>query len=128
MPSFSGLSAFLVAFAQVIGTGIAVLIVDKLGRKILLIVSDAVMGLSILALGVFFYLKEHTDVICDDLAFNMTDTSSTILPDCIPYDGKYDPQLIQDLGWLPLASLIIFVSFFSIGKYIHIGYSTTLPC
>ena len=65
-PPCSGLSAFIVALAQVFGTGCAVVIVDRVGRKVLLLISDAVMGISILALSVFFYLKDHAEVICPE--------------------------------------------------------------
>jgi len=56
-----GLSAFLVGLAQVLGTGIAVVIVERFGRKILLVVSDLLMCFSIFALGVFFYIDDHAD-------------------------------------------------------------------
>ena len=52
------------ALAQVIGTGLAIIVVDKYGRRILLILSDSIMCISILVLGVFFYLKEHSTVTC----------------------------------------------------------------
>ncbi len=35
---------------------------------------------------------------------------------CIDQDG-FDPDLVSSLGWLPLVSLMIYVIFFSIGKY-----------
>jgi len=75
--------SIIVAAVQVVATLGAVFVVDRLGRKILLIVSDALMCVSLVALGVYFKLKE---------------------------DGKVD-----GLGWLPLVSLIIFISAFSIG-------------
>ena len=61
-----GLSSFIVAIAQVAGTGLAVAIVEKFGRKLLLIVSDVIMCISILLLGVFFYLKENSTVTCGE--------------------------------------------------------------
>ena len=42
-------------------------IVDRFGRKILLIISDAIMAVSILALGIYFYLDANREVICADL-------------------------------------------------------------
>ncbi len=77
------------SLAQVAGTLVAVLIVERFGRKILLIVSDILMCLSILALGIYFYLEEH------------------------PQD--FSPKTVSDLGWLPLVSLILYIFFFSIG-------------
>ena len=56
---FSGFCAFLVALFQVLGTGFALIVVDKFGRKILLILSEIVMCLSMTSLGTFFYLDEN---------------------------------------------------------------------
>ena len=86
----AGLSTFLVAVAQVVGTLIAVLIVERFGRKILLVISDFCMSISIFTLGAYFYLEEHPN--------------------------KFAPQTMENLGWLPLVSLIIYIFTFSIGK------------
>lgn len=59
-------------------TMVAVLIVDKLGRKILLAASASLMCISLVVLGLFFSLKEHSKD--------------------------------EGLGWLPLVSLMVFVS------------------
>jgi len=57
------LSTILVALMQVVGTAIAVLVVDRFGRKFLLIFSDTMMALSLAALGTYFYLQhEGNDV------------------------------------------------------------------
>jgi MFS family permease len=62
-----GLSAFLVTLAQVIGTALAVLVVERFGRKILLFLSDFLMCIFIIALGVYFYIDDHADVeICPE--------------------------------------------------------------
>ena len=50
--------------SQVLGTGIAVLVVERFGRRPLLLISDLVMSLSILALGVYFYMQDH--VKCEE--------------------------------------------------------------
>ena len=60
------------------------LVVDKLGRRILLALSALFMCISITGLGVYFYLDE-------------------------------DHQDVSNLGWLPLACLIIFICAFSLG-------------
>ena len=73
---------------QVIATGIAVLIVEKLGRKILLISSAVVQALSIICLGVYFWEKEHS---CTELGLDATD-------DCV------DDATLKDIGFLPLVS------------------------
>ena len=64
---------------------LAVVLVDKLGRKILLISSSIIMCISIVGLGVYFYLDE-----CND---------PNIRPD------KTDCADISSLGWLPLVNI-----------------------
>ncbi|KAK6618642.1 hypothetical protein RUM43_013033 [Polyplax serrata] len=51
-------SSIIVGVVQVISTFISTLIVDRLGRKILLVLSASIMSICTLLLGVFFYLKE----------------------------------------------------------------------
>ncbi|OXA48919.1 facilitated trehalose transporter Tret1 [Folsomia candida] len=76
-------SAIIVTGIQVFATLGAVFVVDKLGRKILLIASASVMCVSLVALGLFFMLQSHS--------------------------------LDNGIGWLPLVSLMIFITAFSIG-------------
>lgn len=52
-------STIIVGVMSVIVTYISTLIVDKLGRKILLLISIIVMGICTLLIGAFFFLKEH---------------------------------------------------------------------
>ncbi|KAK8736027.1 hypothetical protein OTU49_005188 [Cherax quadricarinatus] len=80
------MSSIIIGLVQVAATFLATVLMDKAGRKLLLIVSSSVMALSIVALGEFFYEK-------------MIDKT----------------WAIDNLGWLPLTSLIIFVTAFSIG-------------
>jgi len=54
----AGLSSFIAALMQVFGTGLAIVVIDRVGRKVLLVASGATMGISILGLAVFFYLDE----------------------------------------------------------------------
>ena len=67
---FPGLSAFLVALCQVTGTGVAILVVDKFGRRILLILSSMLMCFSIFALGIYFFMDENKRVICPSNSTN----------------------------------------------------------
>jgi Na+/melibiose symporter-like transporter len=55
----SGIATIIVGVMQVIATLVATVIVDRVGRKILLLISDFVMALCTLALGIFFYLKDN---------------------------------------------------------------------
>lgn len=59
--------------------------VDKAGRKILLLISIIVMTLMLISLGVFFYIADN------------------------------DKELAETLGWLPLTSLCIYLIAFAIG-------------
>ncbi len=86
-----------------IATGISVLVVEKFGRKILLILSGAFMAVSITALGVYFYFDAHVE--CDD----------TNLDTCDPDDGIISKEDLDSLGILPLISLIVYIIAFSIG-------------
>jgi len=75
----------IVGVIQVVITFISTLVVDRLGRRILLMLSDGIMAICTLLLGIFFYLKTETD----------EDTSN--------------------LGWLPLTSVCVFIVMFSLG-------------
>lgn len=77
------LSVILVGLVQILATAASTILIDKAGRKLLLILSSSGMAISLVALGVFFYEKEQ---------------------------GNAD-----SLGWLPLVSLILFITAFSFG-------------
>lgn len=61
------------------------LLVDKAGRKILLLISIIVMTLTLISLGVFFFIDDN------------------------------NKELAETLGWLPLTSLCIYIIAFAIG-------------
>ena len=82
----SDVATIIVGVVQVLSTFASVALVDRLGRKILLIASDALMGVCLLALGVYFFLAKGDD-----------------------------PSKAENLGWLPLVSLMLFIFAFSIG-------------
>ncbi len=94
------------------------MVVERFGRKPLLIFSDALMCVSIVSLGIYFYLNENITVICPDdgattteSLFNFTTVSTTVSTNyttteatvvkCVPNDGV-DPDLVDSLSWLPL--------------------------
>jgi sugar porter (SP) family MFS transporter len=52
-------SALAIGVVQVIATLVSVLLVDKLGRKVLLTISSAGMGLSSFVLGIYYYILMH---------------------------------------------------------------------
>ncbi|XP_027221001.2 facilitated trehalose transporter Tret1 [Penaeus vannamei] len=55
-------SSIIVGLVQVLATAFASVLMDKAGRKFLLIISAAAMIVSLVSLGVFFYLKDNGDV------------------------------------------------------------------
>jgi MFS family permease len=70
---------------QVVATFVASLVVDKLGRRILLLASVSVMSLCTILLGLYFYLNDQ------------------------------DASNVENIGWLPIVSLCLFIVMFSIG-------------
>ncbi|XP_065222917.1 facilitated trehalose transporter Tret1-like isoform X2 [Planococcus citri] len=79
------LSSIIIGVVQTLSTYIASLIVDKLGRRLLMLMSIIVMTLCTFTLGLYFYLKT---------------------------DAKLD---VSDIGWLPLLSLSGYIIVFSLG-------------
>ncbi|XP_067009671.1 facilitated trehalose transporter Tret1 [Anabrus simplex] len=51
------LSAIIVGFLLVFGNIIAIFLVERAGRRILLITSNSIMAISLISIGAFFYLK-----------------------------------------------------------------------
>ncbi|XP_003974733.2 solute carrier family 2, facilitated glucose transporter member 8 [Takifugu rubripes] len=86
----SDLASVLVGLIQVIFTGVAALIMDRAGRKILLIISGIAMTISTAAFGVYFYIMSvfHSS--------NVTEAQ-------------------PDLTWLALASMAVFIAGFALG-------------
>ncbi len=81
----AGMQATIVALVQVLATGVAVVLVDRLGRKILLIASAALMTVSIIALGVYFNLEENICLESEN-------------------DGCVTQDTLDSISWLPLVS------------------------
>ncbi|XP_064543960.1 facilitated trehalose transporter Tret1-2 homolog [Drosophila montana] len=75
----------LIGATQVIMTLVATLIIDKAGRRILLLISSFFMAITTCLMGVYFQMKES------------------------------DPTSVESLGWLPITSILVFIVFFSIG-------------
>ena len=89
------LSAMSIGGAQLVATLIAVILVDKLGRKILLVVSSATMCLSTGVLGIEFLI---TDTICGGVTGNGTTSHHALCH--------------HNIGWLAiLATIGVIVGF-----------------
>lgn len=78
-------ATIIVGSIQVVATLLATFIVDKTGRRILLLISDFFMAISTILLAVYFQLKED------------------------------DPSQVTELGWLPVLAVCLFIAMFSIG-------------
>jgi SP family facilitated glucose transporter-like MFS transporter 8 len=55
-------ATIIVGVIQTVATFISTLVVDRLGRRILLLISDFVMAVCSLLLGIYFYLQNEQDV------------------------------------------------------------------
>lgn len=81
------------------------------------------MAISILALGIYFYLDENKEVICDDatgttpngLGAGTTEMLTSTVEPCDPNPDGFSQDTLDALGWLPLVSLLIYMFAFSIG-------------
>lgn len=81
----ASLSIIIVGIMQCIATFVAAMIIDSLGRRILLITSIFIMAICKILLGVYFYLYTR------------------------------DTAEAAHIGWLPLMSLCLYIIAFSIG-------------
>lgn len=79
------LAIILVGVMQVVATFIASMIVDKTGRRVLLLLSISVMAICKILLGVYFYMNDN------------------------------DATSVKDLGWLPVVALCVYIIAFSLG-------------
>lgn len=82
------IATIIIGVMQVLATFTSSLVVDKLGRRILLLLSALVMCVCSTALGVFFFLQDT--------------------------HGK-DSSIVQMIGWLPVIALSLFIIAFSLG-------------
>jgi len=73
----ANLATIIIGVVQVVFVFLSMLLVDRVGRKILLILSFVIMAISLATLGTFFYLEQSTDhswiplaaVICFVIAY-----------------------------------------------------------
>ncbi|XP_066511234.1 solute carrier family 2, facilitated glucose transporter member 8-like [Hoplias malabaricus] len=93
----------IVAATQVFFTAVAALIMDRAGRKVLLILSGAAMCLSEALFGVYFKLSV------------MKQTNSSQVSALMGAQGTVGEEAHPDLAWLALASMGIFIAGFALG-------------
>lgn len=78
-------ATLIIGVVQVVSTLVGVSIIDKAGRRILLLISGLLMAITTALMGLYFQLDES------------------------------NPGSMDNFGWLPIASICIFIVFFSIG-------------
>lgn len=99
----SDLASVIVGLIQVVFTAVAALIMDRAGRKVLLMISGVSMALSTTAFGVYFYLvsQQHSATSQHTLMLVVQSTAG--------------PSPHQDLAWLALVSMAVFITGFALG-------------
>ena len=97
----ANICSIVVGVIQVTGTSISVLVVDKFGRRRLLILSELFISFAFCMLGTFFFLKESYHSNCQT-------------PDSC--DDKFvTAETVDNLAWLPLTSIVLFTVAYSMG-------------
>ncbi|XP_036326067.1 facilitated trehalose transporter Tret1-2 homolog isoform X2 [Rhagoletis pomonella] len=81
----ANLSTIVVGIMQFIATFVSTIVVDKLGRRLLLLTSGLIMALATISMGIYFYMQDQ------------------------------DANSVATLGWLPVVSLCVFIVLFSLG-------------
>ena len=87
-------------------------IVEKFGRKPLLVLSDLFVCISMVAVGIFFKMYESCPE-CQPSSMNPFHTMSNgsmIASSLVVSEGT-----VSDIGWVPLVGLMVFVFFFMLG-------------
>lgn len=79
------LATIIIGVVQVLATFVATMIVDRAGRRILLLISDSMMALCTLVLGIYFYLQD------------------------------LDKSNVANIGFIPILALVVFIASFSLG-------------
>lgn len=79
-------SSTIVMLIQMVSTIVSSLLMDRAGRKILFVISGSIMTLTLTVLGIYTY-----------------------------YSQKYDASNLSHWSWIPLVSLMIYISAFSLG-------------
>ena len=96
----ANICSIVVGVIQVTGTSISVLVVDKFGRRQLLIISEMFISISFCMLATFFFIQErHSPCPAVEACKDQVVTAETI----------------DNLAWLPPASIVTFAVSYSMG-------------
>ncbi|KAI9559970.1 hypothetical protein GHT06_013978 [Daphnia sinensis] len=91
-------ASIIIGVVQMIFTMMSVFMVDRLGRRILLIISGVCMAVSLSGLSAFIYLKSSWEEL------SIVDERTLA-----------ESSVFEELGWLPLLCLMSFIIAYSIG-------------
>ena len=97
-------SAISIGVVQVIATLLSVMLVDKLGRKVLLTISSIGMGLSSFVLAIYYYILVHH---CEGCLFPVCHHSNPLL-------DKASPCNTTNFGYLAVVCVVFFIISFSL--------------
>lgn len=81
----SDLSTIVIGAVHLAATFAGAMLVDRAGRRLLLLISISVMSVALLALGLFFFIRQR------------------------------DLEMAENIGWLPITSLTIYTIAFALG-------------
>ncbi|OXA62964.1 Facilitated trehalose transporter Tret1 [Folsomia candida] len=102
------LSSIIVGIVLLISITISAFLIDKAGRRILLIISDSGMAIGLLGIGIYFYIKEQNAIALGeriDYCNSFNETGAELQSESTP----------EGYTWMPLASLMLFVLSFNFG-------------
>ena len=97
----------LVGLAQVIGALFSGSLIDRLGRRIFLIISSAGMSASTSALGYYYYKNPTIKTSLYQTIFNITTQS--------PDQLIHHKLTVNSFGWVPVVCLVVFIISLSLG-------------
>ena len=100
----------LLGCVQLLGSVATIFLIDKFGRRMLLIISEVFISLSMLGVAVFFLLSEQCEGEDCHSGGNGTSTTTTISP-----EFRISQSTIDEVSFLPLVSLMLFLAVFFLG-------------
>ncbi len=131
MTSFQ--ATILVGIALLVSNIITLFAATKMPRRCMLILSSLGISLALIAMGVYFYLKtlEKTECLMNDLVANHSSSNSNNLllssasaeslkseaaeANLTDSTNNCPATYTEDIGWLPMFILMIYILFFNLG-------------
>ena len=102
----------LLGCVQLLGSVATIFLIDKFGRRMLLIISEVFISLSMLGVAVFFLLSEHCEECHSGGGGNGTSISATTT---MSPEFRISKSTLDDVSFLPLVSLMMFLAVFFLG-------------